>query len=1786
MPTPPANGTTSNNPFPYGTAGSNSFRIPSMVTLPDGSLLAAADIRYNCTYDGGGLDTIVSRSTDGGSTWNYSIANYLGDNGNTYNGSSSTAFIDPALTVVGNRVYMLVDLYPYGIALNGSGNTQPLTTLGFDSSGRLKLSNDNHSSYGYYLSGNTIYSNSGTAQTGYYVDGKFNIYTVNGSTRTYISNLFFSDSPFKVVRTGYLYVTYSDDYGTTWSDPQLLNNIKTSNEQVCLVAPGRGFTTSDGTIIFPVYKYYGSADTQRMGFIYSTDGVNWSRSADKSTDYTASWSSEATVVELADGTLRFFYRNGTTYLCYADYNWSTGWSSSVNTGIHNNSNCQMSAITYSKTSDGKQVILVSGPQGPSATGSDQSGASYRKNGKIWIGLVNDDKTISWQTNKTISVPSVHTSDSFMYSCMTEMPDGSIAILYEDNEAGWGSGSGKYYEMSYKTYASSALGLTFDEPSVPTYDTITDPDSDVTIYKQNGKFTTFTATSTSAPSVTGASNVVAYQMAPKIVSGNYVASASITIPIPEGWNTSLVKGFIKNNDNTTTLIEGTVNNGYCTFEMPNFNTGIGGLVEVIPTYDTITDPTTNVTIHKTGGAFTTFTVSSASAPTINGASNVIAFNLQPNCLTGPYTGEAEIRIPISDEWNVNRVRAFVVNSDATTSTITGNIVDDEYRFTMPHFSVGGIMELDSDPITGTEITVPVNGTVTETRTGGNYAGSYSPSPTGIASVTVTGQDEQEGGTVETPVTSISTTKATYIKNASGQYLSLSGTDVVWVSDIASAVEWTPYSTTTIRLYTKVGNTSYYLRYRNSAWQTTTTRTSGTTLYFQGGTYYRSTNYTNPLGQALTATTSDPVPASTTIQFNGIAEGLTGVTIGGESFAITVTALSDSETRSVNTGGEVTVDPVSKLGLSSGNATYTITSGQGMIAMNGDSIKALGNEGTATVIATVKNSDGGVLGRVTYTVNISLLRMEQNEFIRTNDSATLDPVSKLGLASGNVTYEITSGSDIVSISGNTVTASSTEGNATVVATVKDNTGIVLGIVTYNIETGDLVITDEKNVYVPVGGTATVTSVSGSLEKACDATKATTSLSGTTLTVSGVAAGETYAVYGTTKYNIYVNPDNPKTTGSKKIKVTVSQVDNTTVYYAINGGPLYPLNYDDSGAYVLIDQTYTDGFNIIFFAIPDEGYALTTMGVGNSASQYYSMYFNDDGTLSENADASDSKAFPFANPDATTVPTSGSDSAWKTGHGFRWSLMEGNMTLDGMRDLFTRAKALGAHGATTFTKNGSGDNYETTVNFVSEKLPTVEKTIKSVSRDGQAISYDDNTVLQLGDTITYQFKVDEYSTVIDCTYLKLEDATIGYIAPAGTFDTISPTNPVITTATYTLNENDLTDGKYLGGKFKNEVVLTYNYTSTYSGGSYGGTASGSIDCNIEGIITYQWEEEVRNITGITDQRLPGSSKLPYGTLYTTQGKPIDNGDGTYSAGYGNYSVVYINADNSSSLTKTSAAVGYWTFTGWESSYSHNLIQAGYQFNTPTDADTITFTGQWFYTPIDRYTVSYEWEGVIPPEHPLPVDDGSYEEGDTYTVDSIYTKDGFFEFENIRYTFSGWHIKDGDGSIVTGNQTMGDENVILVGSWSLESLVKDVSITKIVSGNLGDRSRDFDFSVTCSEAMGAGTGYTLSSDHKTATFDLHHNESVVLKDVPIGSTLTVSETAVNGYTTTIKANNVDVSAGYTVINGTGQNITVTNTKSGIVDSGIIMDNLPYVILLEIALFGGAILLLRKANRRKEKDD
>lgn len=1123
MGTKPANGTTTGNPFVKGTVGSNSFRIPAMVTLNNGTIVAAADARWNTTYDGGGLDTIVSYSTNNGANWNYTFANYMGDNGNAYNGSESTAFIDPALATDGSTVYMLTDLYPYGVALNGSGNTAPSTAVGFNSDGTLKLAANGSSTYNYYLKDGQIYDSSNNVVSGYTVDAYFNI-TGNG----YDTNLFFSDSPYQVVRTGYLYLTKSTDGGKTWSEPTLIPNVKTSSEQVCLVGPGRGLVTSDRTIVFPVYSYNGSSTPQYTSFIYSEDnGATWKRSSNATSSM---WSSEAAVVELNDGTLRFFFRNGQSKLYYVDYA-NSAWGTPVNTGIATNSNTQISAIKYSKTVDGKEVILVSCPTGSNGNGSADSSASARLNGKIFVGYVNSDNTMSWQSDKAISVTS--NNSPFMYSCLTELSDCEVAILYENLENAWGTGDNCYYTMDFKTYD---LGLTDTE-------------------------------------------------------------------IPE--------------------------------ELPE------------------------------------------------------------------YTGDpVKVELKVGEETSIKDEK-------------------------------------------------------------GDYESSYTGAGlnTKVATVTVKGTTV-EGGITFTDVTSVTSGNKYYVKNSSGEYLTASAT---WSSDENQAAEWT-FSSSSGGYILNIENN--YLRY-NSGWTTTTKSGRATTLYLYDGILYRTRSrsflggysYSDEVGTPAIKSTVDPI-AATDITFTGVSVGTTSVVVGSTRYDITVS--KGTQDVSISVGGTTTyTDSTAASGVTNSDSSVVETK-----VVDDNKITFTGlKDGTATV------TTAGVVYNVTVNEGTPI-SIEENE--TTTISVDLND-------------------------GETVTWSSADSNYVGVAGKYDTSA--------GAYTNEAILAGQNVTESPVTVIATIKDADGNVVR-------------------------------TVKWLVTVTEGNADTnTSSKGIYFNINTIENCTVYYSINGGELIPVN----GTGVTTGNwtgngTYKGHFNIMFFAAPDEGYALTYMSISGSADQYY--------TLSNgNPDGTGSDAWPFKDASASTIPSSSSDSAWKTVngslHGFRWALLEGNMTIDQMKVMFSNAIALGCDGATTITKNSTGGmgsaSSPTVCKFVAQKLPTVKKTIKSITHDGTETAYTDGMKVELGDTINYSVGVTRYAT--NATYgtitydnEKLNDELTnnnGISNPdMGTSTTSDKTYTYTTSLALTMdNYADVVKD----GKITNTADFSYSYSSQYSAGSLTSEASAVADITV---------------------------------------------------------------------------------------------------------------------------------------------------------------------------------------------------------------------------------------------------------------------------------------------------------------------------------------------------------------------
>ena len=184
---------------------------------------------------------------------------------------------------------------------------------------------------------------------------------------------------------------------------------------------------------------------------------------------------------------------------------------------------------------------------------------------------------------------------------------------------------------------------------------------------------------------------------------------------------------------------------------------------------------------------------------------------------------------------------------------------------------------------------------------------------------------------------------------------------------------------------------------------------------------------------------------------------------------------------------------------------------------------------------------------------------------------------------------------------------------------------------------------------------------------------------------------------------------------------------------------------------------------------------------------------------------------------------------------------------------------------------------------------------------------------------------------------------------------------------------------------------------------------------------------------------------------------------------------------------------------------------------------------------------------------------------TDTVY----LVELHGTGFTMKQW---DGNSWVTTGKTVVN----------SLQAV--EVNIEKIVAGNFGILSREFDFTVQSDRPIKQGSGYTLSQDGKTARFTLGHKEDITLTLEP-GSVITISETNAQGYSMSLTSGGVPVSGNqYTVpYDGTKTvSLQVTNTKNATVDTGIVLDSLPYLVILGLAAAGGVLLV----SRRKRRDD
>lgn len=157
---------------------------------------------------------------------------------------------------------------------------------------------------------------------------------------------------------------------------------------------------------------------------------------------------------------------------------------------------------------------------------------------------------------------------------------------------------------------------------------------------------------------------------------------------------------------------------------------------------------------------------------------------------------------------------------------------------------------------------------------------------------------------------------------------------------------------------------------------------------------------------------------------------------------------------------------------------------------------------------------------------------------------------------------------------------------------------------------------------------------------------------------------------------------------------------------------------------------------------------------------------------------------------------------------------------------------------------------------------------------------------------------------------------------------------------------------------------------------------------------------------------------------------------------------------------------------------------------------------------------------------------------------------------------------------------------------VVKALTVTKIVSGNFGNVTKEFQFYATVEKdgnkiilnPSSDGT-YQVGEDG-TISFKLSHEESVALSGLPVGAVITVTEEEANAngykttYTFTEGGTAVDYPENGIVVAGDETNLIVTNRKDITIDTGVFLDSLPYILILAVVAVAAVVFVIRRHRK------
>ena len=443
--------------------GIASYRIPALLKTDKGTLIAGTDERRLHHSDWGDIGMVVRRSDDKGKTWgNRIVISNPRDNEKARNPEwPSPVNIDMALVQdpKTKRIFSIYDMFLEGKAVFSLPGKAPQAyeQIG-DKVYQILYKQGDAGRYTIRENGEVFDPENRKTEYRVVVDPKKPAYSDKGDLykgEELIGNIYFEYSDkniFRVSNTNYLWMSYSDDDGKTWSAPKdITYGIRKDWMHFLGTGPGTGIALHSGPhkgrLVIPAYttnnvSYLSGSQSSRV--IYSDDhgetwnageAVNDNRPVGNQTIHSSTMNNpgaqntESTVVQLNNGDLKLFMRGLTGDLQVAtSKDGGATWEKDVKRYADvKDVYVQMSAIHT--VQNGKEYIILSNAGGPG-----------RYNGLVHLAQVEANGDLTWLKHNPIQ------SGKFAYNSLQDLGNGEFGLLYEhaDNNQ-------NEYTLSYKKF---------------------------------------------------------------------------------------------------------------------------------------------------------------------------------------------------------------------------------------------------------------------------------------------------------------------------------------------------------------------------------------------------------------------------------------------------------------------------------------------------------------------------------------------------------------------------------------------------------------------------------------------------------------------------------------------------------------------------------------------------------------------------------------------------------------------------------------------------------------------------------------------------------------------------------------------------------------------------------------------------------------------------------------------------------------------------------------------------------------------------------------------------------------------------------------------------------------------------------------------------------------------------------------------------------------------------------------------------------------------------------------